>query len=138
MRKKVKLQMKTHFFNPNDSLSITKCLPTFKLAWDNNNFIVGEAMWVLPFFVKKAFATTFNSRMSAVAHINPVFRLNEQHWTTDTEEAPTIIPGSRQFSSQKVCKRPGESGDEFQDFALHPSGTHDSYAVLRWSLCNVL
>lgn len=69
MERKVKSQVKAHFFNPTDPISIIAFPFTLKLACDTNRIHEVAAMWVLSLSVKNALATTLNSRMSAVTHI---------------------------------------------------------------------
>lgn len=52
MIERVKLQIKTHFFNPGDSISSVGSLATFKLARNTNHALEGAAVWVRPFFLK--------------------------------------------------------------------------------------
>lgn len=50
MVKNVKMQMKEHFFNSSDPISINKFLATFKLSCNTSNMQIKAAAWVLPFF----------------------------------------------------------------------------------------
>lgn len=62
---KIKSQMKAHFFDPKDPISIIGFLATFKLACDTNKIHEGVAMWVLSHYLKDTLANALNSRMCA-------------------------------------------------------------------------
>lgn len=70
--KKVKLQMKTHFFGLIDPISIMCFRATIALTRDTKCIYEQTGMLVLPFFVKNALATTSNSRIFSVTHIASV------------------------------------------------------------------
>lgn len=72
MVKKANSQIKAQIFAPSDPISITSFLASFKLACDTYRILGRVAMWVLSFFVKNAFATSLNGRMSAAIHIASV------------------------------------------------------------------
>lgn len=63
--KKVKSQIKAHFFNLCDRISIIGLLVTFKLAFDTNKIHKGAAMWVLPHDGKKTLSNVHNRRTCA-------------------------------------------------------------------------
>lgn len=70
--KKMILQIKAHFFNPENLILIIGFLATSKLACDRNDIYEGSAMWVLPHFVRKALDYALNSRMSVEDDLSPL------------------------------------------------------------------
>lgn len=70
--KKIKSQMKAHFFDPKDPIFIIGFLATFELTCDTNKIHEGAAMWVLPHFVKETIANALNSRMCAEDRTAPL------------------------------------------------------------------
>lgn len=61
MVKKVASQMKEHYFDPSDPISIVGFLATFKLVCDTNCVHKEAAMEVLLLSVKNALASALNS-----------------------------------------------------------------------------
>lgn len=72
MVRKVKLQIKAHFFNPCDQISIISFPTTFRLPCDTNRMLEHVAVCLVPILVQNTFATTLNSLMSAETPIVPV------------------------------------------------------------------
>lgn len=70
--KKIKLQMKAHFFDPSNQISIIGFLDKIQLASNTNRIHEGVAMWVHPCFVKNTLAKTSKSWMLAAMHFVPL------------------------------------------------------------------
>lgn len=66
-------QLKEHFLDTSNPISIIGLLFIFGLACDTNNTHEEAFMRALPFFVESVLAVTLNSPMFAAAHITPVF-----------------------------------------------------------------
>lgn len=63
--KNVRSQMKAHFVDQNDPISIIGFLATFKFACDANRIHEAEAMRVLPYYANETVASALQSRMCA-------------------------------------------------------------------------
>lgn len=63
--KKIKSQVKAHFFDHKDPISIMRFLATFKLPCVTNKIHEDVTIWGLPHFVKESIANASNSRMCA-------------------------------------------------------------------------
>lgn len=72
MVEKVRFQMKTHFLDLSDPISIICFLSTIKLACSTNRIHEEAAMRVLPFFDKTASTLTLTWCMSAATNITPL------------------------------------------------------------------
>lgn len=69
MVKKIKMDVKADCFNPRNPISIMGFLSTFKLSCNISRIHEGASMWVFPFFVENALATSLNSGISAATRI---------------------------------------------------------------------
>lgn len=70
--KKVKSQIKAHFFDPKDPISIVGFLATFKLPCDMDKIHEGATMRILSNFVKKPIGNAQNSRMCTESQSGPL------------------------------------------------------------------
>lgn len=72
MVKKIKWQIKAHFFDLNDLISIIGFLATFKLVGVKDCIHKEAAMHVLSSNVINKLSSTLNSRMSVATNIAPI------------------------------------------------------------------